>query len=156
MKKDGRMPGLQTLPLVVILSLVSLAQVSAMPMQVPVVPAANSNIVRVQTMCDYRGCFTFGQRQSFTPSYVQPNYRPPTASGPTYYRPRAAGPAPRYYGAQPPGANTLPPIRTARPRPPEGKLHIDWCRNQYRSYNPSTDRFVTYEGIYKTCNSPYK
>jgi hypothetical protein len=84
---------------------------------------------------------------------VQPNYRPPTATGPTYYRPQASGPAP-LYNIQPPGSYKLPPVRpTATPK--ANRFHTDWCRNQYRSYNPKTDRFITYEGIYKTCNSPY-
>lgn len=34
--------------------------------------------------------------------------------------------------------------------------HAAWCSNEYRSYNPRTDRFLTYEGIYKTCRSPYR
>jgi hypothetical protein len=160
MEKDVRMLGFQKLPLLVILSLMPLEAVSAMPMTVMPAASGNADIVKVQTMCDFRGCFTFGKTQSFTPSYVQPNYRPPTATGPTYYRPREAGPAPRYYNSQPPGSYKLPPVRTARPEQADkgvaGKgFHVDWCRNQYRSYNPKTDRFITYEGIYRTCNSPY-
>lgn len=97
------------------------------------------------TMCDARGCMTYGPVQSFRPNYVQPNYRPPTTTGPNYYRPSARGPTPLYYAPQ-------PPPTTVRP---SAKFHVDWCRNQYRTYNPKTDRFLTYEGIYKTCNSPY-
>lgn len=147
----------QKLSAVVILSLMPLGQVWAMPRTPLAEVAGSSDIVRVQTMCDFRGCFTFGKTQSFTPSYVQPNYRPPTATGPTYYRPRAMGPAPKYYDTQPPGRYQPPqtPARTARPNAPDRNFHVNWCRNQYRSYNPNTDRFVTYEGIYKTCKSPY-
>ncbi len=147
----------QKFPVVVILSVMPLSQISAMPTVPAPEVTGNRDIIRVQTMCDSRGCFTFGQRQSFTPSYIQPNYRPPTATGPTYYRPRAAGPAPKYYDTQPPARYqpSQPQARTARPNTPDRNFHVDWCRNQYRSYNPRTDRFVTYEGIYKTCNSPY-
>jgi hypothetical protein len=161
------MTGFQKLPLMVILSLVPFGHVWAMPLAAEPYAAgqqlpSNPDIIKVQTSCDFRGCFTYGRTQSFTPSYVQPNYRPPTATSPNYYRPREAGPAPSYYNNQPPGSYKLPPVRTARPPKPEqraqqaGKsFHVDWCRNQYRSYNPKTDRFITYEGIYKTCNSPY-
>ena len=99
------------------------------------------------TYCDYRGCFGFGPRQWHRPSYVQPNYRPPTARGPTYYQPRTQ--------ARPQLSYDPPPIRTLRPAAKDPRMHVEWCRNQYRTYNPQTDRFVTYRGIYKTCNSPF-
>ncbi|WP_438617676.1 BA14K family protein [Oryzifoliimicrobium ureilyticus] len=106
-------------------------------------------VIDVQTKCDYRGCFTFGPVQSFRPAYQQPNYRPPGAPE-NYYRPRAAGPAPLY--------NNPPPVRRILPDQTKARSsdHVQWCRNQYRSYNPQTDRFISYEGVYKTCNSPYK
>jgi hypothetical protein len=142
------MAGFQNLSLIMILSLAPVGQLSAMPLS-PLRQATGSpDIILVQsTMCDFRGCFTFGPQQSFRPAYVQPNYRPPTATGPTYYRPQAQGQAPLYYDP--------PPVRTVRPTQPKKSFHVDWCRNQYRTYNPKTDRFITYEGIYKTCNSPY-
>lgn len=34
--------------------------------------------------------------------------------------------------------------------------HVEWCQNRYRSYNPSTDRFLGYDGDYHRCNSPYR
>ncbi len=156
-EKDGAMRVFQKFPVVVILSVMPFSQVSAMPMAPAPENIGNRDIIRVQTMCDFRGCFTFGKTQSFTPSYIQPNYRPPTATGPTYYRPREMGPAPQYYNPQPPTRYrpSQPQTRTARPNTTDRNFHVDWCRNQYRSYNPRTDRFVTYEGIYKTCNSPY-
>ncbi|MFA1622374.1 BA14K family protein [Rhizobium mongolense] len=114
----------------------------------PLAPLQQRNpaIINVQsTYCDYRGCFGFGPQQWHRPAYIQPNYRPPEARGPTYYQPRAQ---PRRQLSYDP-----PPIR--RIRPPAKGMHVEWCRNQYRTYNPRTDRFVTYEGIYKTCNSPF-
>ncbi|WP_432443593.1 BA14K family protein [Rhizobium grahamii] len=137
--------------LMIVLTVISAGQLSAMPRERFAPATPDARIMKVDsTMCDPRGCFTFGQRQSFRPSYVQPNYRPPTAAGqqPYYYRPGAQGRAPLYY-APPPAAKVLPPPKETQ------SFHVEWCRNQYRSYNPRTDRFVTYEGIYKTCNSPY-
>jgi hypothetical protein len=116
----------------------------------PLAPMESRNpaIINVQsTYCDYRGCFGFGPQQWHRPAYIQPNYRPPEARGPTYYQPRAQ-PRPRLTYGDP------PPVRRIRPAPDRSR-HVEWCRNQYRTYNPRTDRFVTYEGWYKTCNSPF-
>jgi len=33
--------------------------------------------------------------------------------------------------------------------------HINWCYNRYRSYDASTDTYVSYSGRVKYCNSPY-
>jgi hypothetical protein len=41
------------------------------------------------------------------------------------------------------------------PRYDRGGDHVEWCLNRYRSYNPSTDRFLGYDGRYHRCNSPY-
>jgi len=100
------------------------------------------------TLCDFRGCFGFGPQQWHRPAYVQPNYRPRGATGPTYYRPGAAGPPQLTYDP--------PPVRRVQPKAPDLNSHAVWCSNEYRSYNPRTDRFLTYEGIYKTCRSPYR
>ncbi|WP_040673859.1 BA14K family protein [Rhizobium grahamii] len=142
------MPGLHNLYLIALFSLLPCAAL-AMPLTGLSPHADESDVIRVgSTMCDARGCFTFGPVQSFRPSYVQPNFRPPTAAGPTYYRPGAQGRGPLYY-------NPPPPVRTVQPKTQDRQFHVDWCRTQYRTYNPKTDRFVTYEGFYKTCNSPY-
>ncbi|MGZ2422163.1 ABC-type transporter Mla subunit MlaD [Rhizobium laguerreae] len=45
------------------------------------------------TLCDFRGCFGFGPQQWHRPAYVQPNYRPRGATGPTYYQPGRCRPA---------------------------------------------------------------
>lgn len=37
-----------------------------------------------------------------------------------------------------------------------GGNHVAWCQNRYRSYNPSTDQFLGYDGRYRYCNSPYR
>lgn len=34
--------------------------------------------------------------------------------------------------------------------------HVNWCLSRYRSYNPATNRFLAYGGVYKACNSPYR
>lgn len=34
--------------------------------------------------------------------------------------------------------------------------HDRWCMRQYRSYNPATNRYMTYRGVYKRCNSPFR
>ena len=39
---------------------------------------------------------------------------------------------------------------------PAGNRHVRWCMNQYRSYDRSTDTFVTYGGVEKRCNSPFR
>ncbi len=99
------------------------------------------------TICDYRGCFGFGPQQWHRPAYVQPNYLPPNAAGPNYYQPPGQLPPRLTYGP--------PPAPRVQPSADNQVRHQQWCRNEYRSYNPRTDRFLTYEGIYRTCNSPY-
>ncbi|MBX5156163.1 MULTISPECIES: BA14K family protein [unclassified Rhizobium] len=100
------------------------------------------------TLCDFRGCFGFGPQQWHRPAYVQPNYRPRGATGPTYYQPGAAG--------RPQLTYEPPPVRRLQPKVADKNSHVAWCSNEYRSYDPRTDRFLTYEGIYKTCRSPYR
>lgn len=34
--------------------------------------------------------------------------------------------------------------------------HVSWCLSRYRSYNPATNRFLTYRGVYRACYSPYR
>ena len=33
--------------------------------------------------------------------------------------------------------------------------HVHWCLNRYRSYDPSSDTFLGYDGYRHRCNSPY-
>ncbi|ARM86624.1 BA14K-like protein [Rhizobium sp. CIAT894] len=98
------------------------------------------------TLCDFRGCFGFGPQQWHRPAYIQPNYRPRGATGPTYYLPGAAG--------RPQLTYDPPPVQRVQPKDPN--KHIAWCTNEYRSYNPRTDHFLTYEGVYRVCRSPYR
>ena len=36
-----------------------------------------------------------------------------------------------------------------------GSAHVRYCVNKYRSYNPSTDLFLGYDGRYHHCLAPY-
>ena len=36
-----------------------------------------------------------------------------------------------------------------------GDAHVQWCINQYRSYNPDNNTFVSYGGDVRECVSPY-
>ena len=54
-------------------------------------------------------------------------------------------PRPRYYA----------PRRHYAPRPAYSG-HVSWCLNRYKSYNPSTNRYVSYGGVHKVCYSPYR
>jgi hypothetical protein len=74
-----------------------------------------------------------------------------------YYRGRYWGPR-RYYGARRywgPRRVWVAPIIVA-PRVYRGRnAHVRWCLNRYASYNPRTDTFLSYDGYYKRCVSPY-
>ncbi len=37
-----------------------------------------------------------------------------------------------------------------------GDAHVQWCLNNYRSYDPQTDQFLGYGGVYHYCNSPFR
>lgn len=37
-----------------------------------------------------------------------------------------------------------------------GSAHVEWCLNRYRSYDPSSDTFLGYDGYRHRCNSPYR
>ncbi|MFB2553303.1 BA14K family protein [Ensifer soli] len=34
--------------------------------------------------------------------------------------------------------------------------HVRWCLNRYRSYDPATNRYLAYAGVYRACRSPYR
>jgi len=34
--------------------------------------------------------------------------------------------------------------------------HVNWCLQRYRSYDPGSNRFLAYGGVYKVCRSPYR
>jgi hypothetical protein len=124
------------------------AVAEAMPMA-PAAMERHSDVIDVQTVCDYRGCFGFGPRQWYRP----PTYRPPGYRPPVYYRPRAAGTPRLLY--QPPATTSVPspppPVRS----PTLDSKHVEWCLGRYRSYNPTTNRYRTYRGLSQVCRSPY-
>jgi hypothetical protein len=128
-----------------------LPPVIAEAMPAATVPTVHrSDVVNVQTLCDYRGCFGFGPRQTYRP----PTYRPPGYQPPVYYRPRAAG-APRLIYQPPTRTITRTPIVPAGKAPVLGTQHTDWCLARYRSYNRTTNLYRTYRGQSQVCRSPY-
>ncbi len=58
---------------------------------------------------------------------------------------------PRYYHRHHrPRPIYRPPVRRGY------NAHVEWCLSRYRSYNPATNRFLTYGGVYRVCHSPYR
>jgi hypothetical protein len=37
-----------------------------------------------------------------------------------------------------------------------GSAHVQWCLDRYRSYDPSSDTFMGYDGYRHRCNSPFR
>jgi hypothetical protein len=103
------------------------------------------------------GGYGYRPYRNYRPYY---GYRPGQGYRPYPNRPYY-GYRPPYYGYRPyyrPGVNVY-----VTPRPyynqgyvGEGGSHVDWCVARYRSYNPATDRFLSYGGVYKICYSPYR
>ncbi|MDQ0318518.1 hypothetical protein QO002_000656 [Pararhizobium capsulatum DSM 1112] len=119
------------------------AGLQAVPLAAPAVETTAAN--PLQTI-DYRGWNGTGYRP-YRPYEYRP-YRP--------YRPYAAPYAyrPYYRPYYRPGVEVY-----VTPRPAyrdAANLHVEWCLARYRSYNPQTNRFLTYGGIYKYCHSPYR
>jgi hypothetical protein len=57
------------------------------------------------------------------------------------------------------GPRYVRPRIVVRPRVvvrPAGNRHVRWCMNRYRSYDPSTNTFVAYDGDVRRCVSPYR
>lgn len=70
-------------------------------------------------------------------------YAPPPP--PVVYYP---APAPAYYYPPPPP----PPVYY------DGgwtEAHIEWCLDEYRSYNPATNTYTGYDGLQHVCRGPY-
>lgn len=66
-----------------------------------------------------------------------------------YNRCRTVWVAPRY----------VRPRIVVRPRVvvrPAGNRHVRWCLDRYRSYDPGTNTFVSYDGDVRRCISPYR
>jgi hypothetical protein len=48
-------------------------------------------------------------------------------------------------------------VPAPRPAPNYGgNRHVNWCLSRYRSYNPSTDRYLGFDGRYHRCHSPFR
>ncbi|CAN7169716.1 BA14K family protein [Rhizobium sp. LjRoot30] len=71
-------------------------------------------------------CGYYGCRRVWRPHYGHRHYHRPRYYSRDYYRPRH-------------GYNR----------------HVRWCLNRYQSYNPATNRFLTYGGAYRICRSPW-
>jgi hypothetical protein len=127
------------------LALAHVVPAEAMPVGALVVN--RTDVIDVQTVCDGRGCFSYGPRQSFRP----PSYRPQDFRGGTYYRPRAAVVQPYVY--RPPAANPAPLARM-----PSAGLdrHKQGCQDRYRSYSSVTNLYKTHSGHSQPCRSPYR
>ena len=52
-----------------------------------------------------------------------------------------------------------PQYRYVRPYPnysvSYSNLHVEWCLNRYRTYNPATNTFFIRKGVPAVCVSPY-
>ncbi|PZM12297.1 BA14K family protein [Rhizobium tubonense] len=130
------------------LGVASMMQViSAEAMPVAGMSAQRSDVIDAQVVCDGRGCFTFGPRQSYTP----PSYRPPDYRGPTYYRPRGVVVQPFVY--RPPAPNPAPLAQV-----PAASInrHKQWCQDRYKSYSSVTNLYKTHSGHSQPCESPYQ
>lgn len=77
-----------------------------------------------------------------------------------HYRPYYGGYRPYYRPYYRPGLNVYiaprPVYRDRYIRRSYAGSHVNWCVSRYRSYNPATNRFLSYGGVYKVCYSPYR
>jgi hypothetical protein len=51
------------------------------------------------------------------------------------------------------------PVRPGRVRPiapARSQAHVAWCFDRYRSYNQNSDTFTGYDGVVRSCRSPYR
>ncbi|RVJ83868.1 BA14K family protein [Sinorhizobium medicae] len=94
--------------------------------------------------------FYFGPSYRYRPYYGNRYYYGQRHYGPGYYNYPYANPG--YYG-----------YRSYAPRhygggyvQSGGSTHVSWCLSRYRSYNPATNRYLTYGGVYRVCYSPYR
>ncbi|WEX77631.1 BA14K family protein [Sinorhizobium numidicum] len=74
--------------------------------------------------------YYYGNRYYYGTRFYGPGYYSYRSYHPGYYRP---GIIRRGYGA-----------------------HATWCLSRYRSYDPATNRFLAYGGVYRVCYSPYR
>jgi hypothetical protein len=119
-----------------IASIVPLAVAEAMPVTNVPAKAEKASDVQQARWCGRWRC---GYRRG----YYRGRYWRPRAR--IYVRPRVwvaprvvIRPAPRYV------------VRTGYNR------HVRWCLNNYRSYDPDSNTFVTYDGDVRRCRSPFR
>lgn len=124
-----------------------LASAQAVPFAVPDVKT--DRYTDVQYRRDYGG---YGTYRDHRPSYdgrLYGRYQPYYGYRPRpYYRP--------YYR---PGVSvyvTPRPYYRDRYVRRGDSSHVDWCLARYRSYDPATNRFLSYGGVYRICYSPYR
>ncbi len=88
----------------------------------------------------------YGNRYYYGNRFYGPGYYPYRYYRPNYYGYRSYRP---YYGGYNGGYNG------GYVRQGYGS-HVTWCLSRYRSYNPATNRFLSYGGVYRVCYSPYR
>lgn len=113
--------------------LTPMAQAQAVPMAAPNVTVGQQ--VDVQTVNHRRGHYRPRPYYGHRPYYGRDRYYRPGFG--VYIAPR------RVYRD--------PYIRRSY-----GGSHVSWCLSRYRSYNPATNRFLAYGGVYRICRSPYR
>lgn len=154
------------------------APANAMPFAPLSMPERNRDVTGIRVVCGHGGC-----NQAWSPGYYRrPYYRPAYNSYVrpyrpyNYYRPYYGGSsayiglgfAPYYtgyyggyYGSYYPyyanRAYYPPPYYAPRTvyRAAVTSRHQQWCMARYRSYNPASNRFLSYSGVYKLCRSPW-
>jgi hypothetical protein len=80
----------------------------------------------------------------------------PYYGGPRYYRPYNYRPYRPYYRPNVDVYVTPRPYYRDRYVRRGYSDHVNWCLQRYRSYDPATNRFLSYGGVYKICYSPYR
>ncbi|WP_075290851.1 BA14K family protein [Pararhizobium arenae] len=132
-------------------------------MESQAMPLAVSGVGKVTAtdpqLVDYRSRYGWNGTgyRPYRPYAYRP-YRPyrPYAAPYAYrpYRPYSRPYYPAYRPYYRPGVQVY--VEPRRYYQPSGNAHVEWCLSRYRSYNPQTDRFLTYGGVYKYCRSPYR
>lgn len=126
------------------------ASAQAAPLAVPDVKLNHQTDVQAVTHLPGHGVYS-GYARHYRPYY---GYRPYLHYRPDY------GYRPPYYSSRPyyrPGVYVTPrPYYRDRYVRQGYSSHVDWCLARYRSYDPGTNRFLSYGGVYKICYSPYR
>jgi hypothetical protein len=119
---------------------------AANPLLLPIIAGAVVGGAAVGTAAadDYGPTYSDEATSSYT--YVQP------APSYTYVQPQ-----PSYTYVQPSVTyqRTYTPTYRTYTTAYSSTSHTAWCEAHYRSYNPSTDSFISYSGVEMRCVSPY-